>query len=120
MNAEELFFEPSASAQSLKSYWTRMASTYKCIEVRLSREQLIIRPRWFIGWMIKLLGLDLFHVVPTGHIQSVESTGKWFSYGKVLVKYRKNGTDHSILLYLKKYEEFLYKIRQVIERKANY
>jgi hypothetical protein len=49
MNSEELFVEPSAAAQSLKSFWTRMANTYKCIEVRLKREQLIIRPRWFIG-----------------------------------------------------------------------
>jgi hypothetical protein len=116
MNTEELFFEPAASAQSLKSVWTRMASTYKCIEVHLTREQLIIKPRWFIGWMIKLLGLDLYHAVPTDHIQSVESTGKWFSYGKVHVKYRKNRTDHSILLYLKKHEEFLEKIRKITDR----
>ena len=109
MNAEELFFEPSASAQSQKNFWTRMASTYKCIEVHLTREELIIKPRWFIGWMIKLLGLDLYHVVPTDHIQSVESTGKWLSYGKVHVKYRKNGTDHSILLYLKNTKSFLKK-----------
>jgi hypothetical protein len=119
MNTEELFFEPSASAQSLKSVWTRMASTYKCIEVHLTREQLIIKPRWFIGWMIKLLGLDLYHVVPTDLIQSVESTGKWHSYGKIQVKYRKNGTDHSILLYLKKHEEFLDKIRQIIGRNTS-
>jgi hypothetical protein len=116
MGTEELFFEPSAAAQSLKSFWTRMASTYKCIEVHLRREQLIIRPRWFIGWMIKLLGLDLYHAVPTDHIQSAESAGKWFGYGKVFVKYKKNGTDHAILLYLKKHEEFLDKIRPIIER----
>ena len=116
MNTEELFFEPSASAQSLKSVWTRMASTYKCIEVHLTREQLIVKPRWFIGWMIKLLGLDLYHVVSIDQIQGVESTGKWFSYGKVCGKYRKNETDHSILLYLKKHEEFLDKIRIITDR----
>lgn len=116
MNTEELFFETSASAQSLKNFWTRMASTYKCIEVHLTREQLIIRPRWFIGWMIKLLGLDLYHVLPTDQIQTVESTGKWLGYGKVHIKYKKNGINHSILLYLNKHDEFLDKIRQVIEK----
>jgi hypothetical protein len=66
--------------------------------------------------MIKLLGLDLYHIVSTEHIQSAESAGKWFGYGKVLVKYRMNGADQAILLYLKKHEEFLDKIRQIIDR----
>jgi hypothetical protein len=115
MGKEGLFFEPSASAQSQKNFWTRMASTYKCIEVHLTREELIIKPRWFIGWMIRLLGLDLYHVVPTDQIQTIESTGKWFSYGKIHVKYMQNGIDHSILLYLERHEEFLDKIRKIIK-----
>lgn len=119
MNEEELFFEPSASAQSLKNFWTRMASTYKCIEVHLTREQLTIKPRWFIGWMIKLLDLDLYHVVPTDRIRTVKSAGKWFGYGKVLVKYESNGIDHSILLYLRKHEEFLAKTSRIIERQVS-
>ena len=70
--------------------------------------------------MIKLLGLDLYHAVPTDRIQSAESTGKWINYGKVHVKYRKNEADHAILLYLKRHEEFLEEIRKIIESKVNY
>jgi hypothetical protein len=115
MSEDVLFFEPSAAAQSLKNFWTRMASTYKCMSVRLTREQLIIKPRWFIGWMIKLLGLDLYHIVPNNEIKSVERRGKWFHYGKVQVRYNKDGADRSILLYLKKHDEFIEKTRQFME-----
>jgi hypothetical protein len=114
MSEDVLFFEPAAAAQSLKNFWTRMASTYKCMGVRLTREQLIIKPRWFIGWMIKLLGLDLYHTVPTNEIKAVERRGKWFHYGKVQVRYSRDGADRSILLYLKKHDEFIEKTRQFI------
>ena len=119
MIEEELFFESSAAAQSLKNSWTWMASTYKCMEIRLTREQLIIKPRWLIGWMTRLLGLDLYHLVPTNQIQAVESSGKWFNYGKVEIRFIKNGAERKILLYLKKHNEFLDKTRQIIKTWAS-
>jgi len=113
MKAEALFVESSAAAQSQKNLWTRMASTYGCMQICLTREHLIIKPRWFIGWLIKLLGLDLFHVVPTSRIQKVERSGRWFNAEKILVSFKKNGSEHKILLYLKKHKAFLDQIKQI-------
>jgi hypothetical protein len=116
MKEEVLFFESAASAQSQTNFWTRMASTYRCVEIRLTRERLIIKPRWFIGWMTRLLGLDLYHEVPTDQIQDVRSSGTWFSYGKVLLRFMKNGREQEILLYLKKVNEFLDTMRPMIKK----
>jgi len=79
---ELLFFEHHAAAQSLKNAWTRLASTYGCMMVLLSRETLTIKPHWFAKWLIILLCLDLCHEIPLVNIRSVEEKGKWFSYGK--------------------------------------
>ena len=43
--SEILFFEAHAAAQSLKNAWTRLASTYGCIKVLLTREKLTIPGR---------------------------------------------------------------------------
>jgi hypothetical protein len=116
MNAEEnLFVETAAAAKSLKNFWTRLASTYGCMQVRLTRQQLIIEPRWFIGWLIKILGLDLYHVAPINQIQAAESRGNWCNYGKVEIKFSNDGNDHKILLYLKQHDEFINKAIQVIK-----
>ena len=105
---EVLFFEPYAAAQSLKSVWTRLASTYGCIMVVLSRETLAIRPHWFAKWLISLLGLDLCHEIPVTSIRGVTEMGKWFSYGKVELHFVTiDGDDQRILLYMKKYREFI-------------
>jgi len=105
---EVLFFEPYAAAQSLKSVWTRLGSTYGCIMVVLSRKTLTIKPHWFAKWMISLLGLDLCHEIPTPNIRSVTEIGKWLSYGKVELHFvTVEGEYRTILLYLKKYREFI-------------
>ena len=59
---EVLFFEHYAAAQSFKSVWTRLASTYGCIMVVLSRRTLTIKPHWFAKWLISPLGLDLKNI----------------------------------------------------------
>jgi len=102
------FSEPYAAAKSLKNFWTKMASTYKCIYVGVSGRTLIIQPNWYIGWVIRLLGLDLYHEIPIDYIKSVEKTGMWFGYGNVKITYTtSNSEDRSLLLYLKKHKEFM-------------
>ena len=112
---EVLFFEHYAAAQSLKSIWTRLASTYGCIMVVLSRRTLTIKPHWFAKWLIILLGLDLCHEIPINNIRGVTEMGKWFSYGKVELHFETvPGEDQRILLYMKKYREFIDKATNAI------
>ena len=110
---EVLFFEPYAAAQSLKSAWTRLASTYGCIMVVLSREMLTIKPHWFAKWLISLLRLDLCHEIPITKIRGITEMGKWFTYGKVELHFvTEDGENQKILLYLKKYREFIDMIKK--------
>ena len=112
---EVLFFEHHAAAQSLKSAWTRLASTYGCIMVVLSRKKLMIKPHWYAKWLINLLGLDLSHEIPITNLRGVMEMGKWFSYGKVELRFETlEGEDRRILLYMKKYREFIDKATNAI------
>ena len=105
---EVLFFESHAAAQSLKNFWTKSASTYGCMMVILSRVTLTIKPHWFAKWLIIMLGLDLCHEIPITNIRGVMETGKWFSRGKVEVHFvTTDGENRRILLYMKKYREFI-------------
>ena len=107
MNRNELgedviFFEPAAAARSLKSWWTRLASTYDCMQVILSREHLIIRPRKLPAVLIRALRLDLDHAIPTLRISTVERTGSFLSYGKILVSFSTgDGAHPGVELYLR-------------------
>lgn len=109
MNSHEvLFSEHYAAAQSFKNFWTRLASTYGCIMVVLSRSLLTIKPHWFARWLINLLGLDICHEITISNIRGVTETGKWFSYGKVELHFETvDGEDQIILLYMRKYREFI-------------
>ena len=114
-NNDVLFFESYAAAQSLKSVWTRMASTYGCIRVDLSREMLTIKPHWFANWLISLLRLDLCHEIPITNIRSVTDMGKWFGYGKVELSFVTiHGESQKIWLYMKKYREFMDTVKKAI------
>jgi hypothetical protein len=115
MNEDVLFFETNAAAQSLKNLWTRMASTYKCMQIKLTERQLTIRPLVIIGWLCKLLGLDLYHTIPVNRIRAVEDNGKWLGYGKVRVQFERDGAENGILLYLKKHAEFRDILEQTIK-----
>jgi hypothetical protein len=111
-NNEVLFFERYAAAQSLKNVWTRLASTYGCIMVVLCRRTLTIKPHSFAKWLISPLRLDLSHEIPITNIKGVREVGKWFSYGKVELHFRTiDGEDRRMLLYLKKYRQFIDKVR---------
>ena len=117
-NNDELFLEHHAAAQSFKNVWTRLASTYGCIMVVLSRKNLVIRPHWFARWLINLLGLDLSHEIPITDISDVVEVGKWFNYGKVELQFKTvGGEDRKILLYLKKYREFVDRTTKAISPK---
>ena len=114
---EVLFFEPYAAAQSLKNVWTRLASTYGCIMVVLSRETLTIKPHWFAKWLISLLCLDLYHEIPITNIRGATEMGKWFSYGKVELHFVTiDGESRRILLYMKKYREFIDTVKNAIHQ----
>ena len=114
---EVLFFEHHAAAQSLRSVWTRLASTYGCIMIVLSRKKLMIRPHWYAKWLISLLGLDLSHDIPIHRIRGIMELGKWFSYGKVELRFEKaGGEERSILLYMGRYREFVDKTTNAINQ----
>jgi hypothetical protein len=106
-----LFFEHHAAAQSLKNFWTRLASTYGCMMIVLSGKNLMIKPHWYARWLITLLGLDLTHEIPIKNIRGVVEMGKWFSYRKVELRFETlAGEDRRICLYMKKYREFIDKV----------
>ena len=111
---EVLFYEHYAAAQSMKSVWTRLASTYGCIMVVLSRRTLTIKPHWFAKWLISSLRLDLYHEIPITNIRGVTVMGKWFSYGKVELHFETaEGKEQRVLLYMKKYIEFIDNAKQL-------
>ena len=110
-----LFCEYYAAAQSLKNVYTRLASTYGCMMIVLSPEALIIKPHWYAKWLIRLLHLDLFHEIPITNIRGVREVGKWSSYGKVELHFQTaEGKDQKILLYMRKYREFVDKTTSAI------
>lgn len=114
---EVLFCEHYAAAQSLNSAWTRLASTYGCMMIVLSRTTLIIKPHWFAEWLIRLLHLDLCHEIPVASIKGVVEIGKWSSYGKVELHFQTvDGKDRRILLYMKKSRDFVEKVTDIIHQ----
>jgi hypothetical protein len=118
---EVLFCEHYAAAQSLKSAWTRLASTYGCLMIVLSRKTLIIKPHWFAKWFICLLHLDLCHEIPTASISRVMERGKGSSYGKVELHFQTvEGKAQKIVLYLKNYREFINQATRAIHREPHF
>lgn len=114
-NDEVLLFEHYAAAQSLKSAWTRLASTYGCMMIVLSRKTVMIKPHWFAKWLIILLRLDLCHEIPIENIRGALEVGKWYGYGKVELHFQAaGGKDQKILLYMKQYREFVDKVTSAI------
>lgn len=106
--ANTLFLEVDAAAQSLKSGWTRLASTYKSVRVELTEGVLEIQPRWYISALARLLLLDLHHRIPVDAISAVEETGTWYSHRKVEVTYRRSdGQERTVRLFLRKGTEFI-------------
>ena len=115
LSSEVLFIENKVSAQSLKNAWTRLASANGCIKVVLTLRTLAIKPPGLAKWLIRLLGLDLCHEIPISNIRGVEERGKWRSYGKVEVHFMTvKGEDKKIVLYMKKYSEFIEKVNSAI------
>ena len=115
IDSDSLFYEANAAAQSQKSGWTRLASTYGCISISLSNDVLTIKPHWFAIWMITALGLDLNHEIPIAQIKHVIQTGNWLGYGIVEVDFKTDTNENrTIMLYLKKDSEFIEALNQVI------
>ena len=112
-----VFCEQYTAAKSLKSAWTRLASTYGCMMIVLSLKILTIKPHWFAKWLISLLRLDLCHEIPVKNIIAVNEIGKWSSYGKVELHFRtEGGENQKLLLYMKKYHEFVDKTKNAMHR----
>ncbi len=92
----------------MRSAWTRLASTHGCMLVVLSPEMLTIKPHWFAGWMITILGLDLCHEIPINSIYRAKELDRWFSRGKVEVRFvTPEREKRKVLLYLKNPGEFI-------------
>ncbi len=107
-SANTLFLEPDAAAQSIRSGWTRLASTYKSIRLKLAGGVLEIRPRWYISALARLLLLDLHHRIPVDAIRAVEEMGTWYSHSKVEATYgRPDGEERTVRLFLRKGREFI-------------
>ena len=101
----------------MRGVWTRLASTYGCIMIVLSRRTLTIKHHWSAKWLISPLGLDLCHEIPITNIRGVTEMGKWFSYGKVELHFETvEGKDQRLLLYMKKYREFVDKATNAINQ----
>ncbi len=108
-----LFNERRAAARSLKNGWTRLASTYSCMEIVLTGEQLIIRPHRLACLLIRLLCLDLVHRIPLARIQGVVELGRWSKYGMVEIHFTTiEGDSRKIILYLKDDQRFVEVLRQ--------
>lgn len=118
MNSDDiLLIENYAAAQSLKNSWTQFASTYGCMKIVLSTKKLSIKPHWFAIWLIVLLGLDLCHEIPLENIQEVNEIGRWYSYGKVELKFQiSKEEDRNILLYMKNSAEFVKKLSKILHQ----
>jgi hypothetical protein len=113
LGEDVIFFESTAAARSLMNPWTRMASTYDCIQVILSQEHLIVKPRPMLGWIIRALLLDLDHVIPTNQITAVEPVGKFLSYGKIQVAFSTESQGRrDLVLYLRGSGEFLDRLKR--------
>jgi hypothetical protein len=107
-SGEVLFYEHHAAAKSFKSVWTKLASTYGCMKIVLSRETLTLTPHWFAKWLIIPLCLDLNHRIPINNIKGTAKIRQWFSYGVVELSFvALDGENRRIWLYLKKYREFI-------------
>jgi hypothetical protein len=116
-DADILLIENHAAAQSLKNGWTRLASTYGCMKIALSRKKVTIKPHWFASWLIRLLRLDLYHEIPLESIRTVDEIGRWYSYGKVQLKFQiSNENDRKILLYMKRSAEFVEKLSRTMHQ----
>ena len=100
----------------MRSTWTRLASTHGCMLVVLSPEILTIKPHWFARWMINVLGLDLNHEIPIDNIYRARELDRWFSRGKVEVRFvTPEGDKRSVLLYLKNLGEFVDAVKHAME-----
>jgi hypothetical protein len=114
---QALFSENYAAAQSLKNGWTRLASTHGLIRIALSPATLTIEPHWYAKGLLRLLDLDLCHEIPVSKIRGVAEIGKWFSYSKVELQFEtEEGDDRRIVLYMKKYLEFIEQTTSAMHR----
>ena len=103
----------------MKNRWTRLASTYGCIQVKLSTDYLNIQPHWFAVPLIVPLALDLSHQIPTTKIRDVKPVGNWMGYGKVQLSFETaDGKAQRILLYLKKFHEFIDTVERIRSQNA--
>lgn len=105
---EILFYEDHAAAQSLKSTWTKLASTYGCIIVTLTPQGLAVKPHWYAKWLINLLALDQCHEIPLTNIRGITDKGKWHIFGIADVHFvTDEGDKRTISLYLKNHTKFI-------------
>jgi hypothetical protein len=117
LGEEIVFAEHTAAARSLKSSWTRIASTYDSIHVVLSREHLIVKPRRLLAGVISVLKLDLDHVIPTHRITTVEPERVYLSYTLIRIGFETDDGPHEGLdLYLRNPNEFLEQIDTILRR----
>ena len=114
---DTLFTDSHAAAQSQKSRWTRLASSWRSIRVTLTPEILTVIPRPLVKWLTILLALDLCHRIPVGHIRKVRDLGEESGYGKVeVVIQTQEGREKNLLLWLKDTQAFIEATKGLIEQ----
>ncbi|MCK5065380.1 MAG: hypothetical protein KAQ97_08860 [Candidatus Fermentibacteraceae bacterium] len=110
-----LFQERYAMAQSQKNPWTKMVSTWKCINVSLTSIHLHVKLHGLFGWLVKPFGADLDHVIPIIDIRSIENRKNVLGYTEISVVFDlQSGGERELLLYLKRGEEFLNLLRSMM------
>ena len=107
-----LFKEPYVAVKSMKSWYTRSASTMGCLHVTVTQRELITSLHLFAFW-IKPLKLDLEHIIPLQKITAAENLGSVLFYDAVKVEFRdKSNHPQHIHIYMRKSDGFLSIINQ--------
>lgn len=103
-----LFQERYAMAQSQKNLWTKLVSTWKCVEVSLSSMHVRVRLHGLFGLLVKPFGADLDHLIPVAAVVSASKRRAFMGYDEISLAFNlPEGGERELLLYLKRGEEFL-------------
>ncbi len=111
-----VFRERYAMVQSQKNAWTRMISSWKCVEVSLSPTRLRLKLHGLMGLLLKCFFTDIEHVVPTGRVVSFGRNRKYLGYDEIYVIIEiPGGGTRKLLLYLERGTEFIEILRSYRE-----
>ena len=104
--SEVVFSEKWASGRSKKNMLTKLGGASNCLTVTVGCTALAVRPMFPFNLMFLPEVYDLEHYIPKSKIKRVQprdGDGR----GVIEITYNSDGGEKTILLYLKKSQEFL-------------